>query len=75
MPKQVWPLDVCKEAVARRWGKEARYLFGEVLYEALLNEALLLHLNAQDESIDPATIVRVLTDGRSQIIDEINKEA
>ena len=70
--KKGWPLDHCKEAVANKWGKEARHLLGDELYEALLNEALLLLLTAQDEATDPATVVRVLTDGRRQIIDHIN---
>lgn len=75
MPKRNdWPLDHCKTTVASKWGKEARHLLGEELYEALLNEALLLLLSAQDEHADPATVVRVLADGRRQIIDYINEE-
>ena len=74
MPRNNWPLSHCKDAVASKWGKEARHLLGDVLYEALLNEALLLLLNAQDEHAKPETVVRVLRDGRRQIIEYIYEE-
>ena len=74
MPKPSWPLDVCKAKVAGKWGKEARHYLGDVLYEELLNSELLVLCATQDDSIDPANVVRTLNDGRSQIIDEINRE-
>jgi hypothetical protein len=74
MPKPPWPLAICKDKVAGKWGKEARHYLGDVLYEELLNSELLLLCATQDDSIDPANIVRILNDGRSQIIDETTKE-
>jgi hypothetical protein len=74
VPKSPWPLDICKARVAAKWGNEARHYLGDVLYENLLNAELLLLLSAQDDTSDPAAVVRVLSDGRSQIIDEINRE-
>jgi hypothetical protein len=72
MPRP-WPLERCIQAVATKWGREARHILGDVLYEATLNSELLLILSAQDTSTNPETVVRALTDGRSQIIDEIYK--
>jgi hypothetical protein len=74
MAKQPWPLDICKTKVAGKWGKEARHYLGDVLYEELLNSELLVLCALQDDTIDPANVVRILNDGRSQIINEINKE-
>jgi hypothetical protein len=39
--------------------------------EAELNSRLLITICAQDESIDPATIVRILREGRTWIIDRV----
>ncbi len=71
MAKDPFPLDTCKEAVARRWGNEPRTKLGDTLYEALLNSALVILSANQDESIEPATIVRILRQGRTQIIEEM----
>jgi len=69
--KQPWPLDYCKARVAATWGGEARHLLGAVIYEALLNEQLLLLLFGQDESVSSDRIAEVLRDGRRQIVEEL----
>lgn len=74
MPKPPWPLDHCKGAISSKWGKQARHYLGDVLYETALNAELLLLLSTQDDEVNPATLVRILTDGRRQIIDEMIKE-
>lgn len=71
--KSQWPLSHCRDSAARKWGREARHNLGDVLYETLLNAELLLLLSTQDDTADPATLVRILTDGRRQIIDELNE--
>lgn len=65
-------VKTCREAVERRWGKEVRENVGDVVYEALLNSALVNTCTGQDESVDPAAIVRVMREARAGIIDLIH---
>jgi len=74
-PKQHPVVKTCQEAVGRRWGKEARENVGDVVYEALLNSALVNICTGQDESVDPAAIVKVMREARSGIIEVIHGDS
>lgn len=71
-PKTPWPLSHCIDRVERKWGRNARTLLGETIYETCLDAELARLCDLQDESTDPASIVSILRDGRSQIIDHLN---
>lgn len=55
----------------RTWGAGFA-LLGTEMQSAILSERLLILCDAQDESVDPATIVRILNQGRTWIIDWVN---
>ena len=66
-----FPLSYCKDRVRADFGKDARKNMGDRIYEALLNEALIVLLDAQDESVPSDRITEKMRAGRAQIIDEM----
>lgn len=71
-----FPIDTLMERVRAKYGVPAiqvREQLGDNLFETILNSELTLLCCTQDESIDPANIVRILRQGRDQIIDYINR--
>jgi hypothetical protein len=53
---------------------DVRALVSREVHEALVNSQLLILCAAQDESTDPATVVRILNEGRTEIIDRFFDE-
>ena len=49
-------------------------LLGPDLQSAVLSERLVILADQQDESTDPAVIVKIVRQGRSWIIDYVSKE-
>jgi len=55
----------------RTWGAGFA-LLGTQLQSAILNEELVILCDAQDDSIDPSTIVKILRQGRTWIVNWVN---
>jgi len=62
----------CAEQAHRDWGN-GWDLLSPRLQSALLAERLLITATQQDESIDPAVIVKIINQGWSWIIEETNR--
>ncbi len=48
-------------SVENTWGRQVRDNVGPVVYRSLVSERVLVELAMQDDSIDPATIVDMLS--------------
>jgi hypothetical protein len=62
-----------KDKVITEWGRSAFEKLGSRLQSALLAEALVILVNAQDESIAPETVKRIITEGWLWVIEETNR--
>lgn len=61
---------LAQDKVYTRWGKQVRENVGEVLFKALIAEALFYQLTTQDDSIDPAVIVDMMHGFHDRLIEE-----
>lgn len=67
-------LEDCICEVNRRFGKNARAILGPMLFEAALNQQVLLYLNRMDDTIRPDRIVQTMRGVYSLVIDYLNAE-
>lgn len=65
-------MEIVEADAKRPWGIGWSRLSADQ-QEAELNSRLLITICGQDESIDPATIVRLLREGRTWIIDRMHQ--
>jgi hypothetical protein len=70
-PNVVRIMKQVKEDVLRQWGGYS--FLGQHLQSAILAERLLITLSHLDESTDPASVVKILNQGWTWIIEETNR--
>jgi hypothetical protein len=65
-------MQQCLQQVQRDWG-HGWDLLSARQQSALLSERLLITCTQQDESVDPAAVVKILNQGWSWILDQTNR--
>lgn len=61
-----------REKVRDRWGSDARERVGDVIYQALIAEAVFFTLAAQDRAVPSDAVREIIAQCHTDIIDEIH---